>query len=353
MSYQPVQLTDRGNLQAAVQLNCHISDARFASDYTLCVYLLKMREFYRWEKQITYSESIQSETIGNWLTDREQLWENLEKLPFTELEFEGQQFDPFDSDSINQLVSAHGLIYSGGYGTKSKPVFFLAEAEQTFEQHGYTIYIAGRELARDLTAPPAMSLGKTIYIRRESLRRMLWERLEEWRWNKPDNAMGRAVGFYDFDDDLSSALNKMTDNEIDALILHEIGEIRAGEQLGDHWQKMLLTFPRPKLELAARAVRDHLADALSTLPTLLERMHPPSLHFYFANLNGMRKVIYPALYEAYNHWNTSGQPDALLKQIDTGKQHWLKIAKQMLVLNQTQKETAPQHIEALITENYL
>jgi hypothetical protein len=353
MSTQPVQPTVVGNLQATVQMNCHISDARFASDYTLCVYLLKMREFYRWEQQITYGESIESETIGNWLTDREQLWENLEELPFTELECGGQQFDPFDSDSINLVASAHGLIYSGGYGNQSKPVFFLAEAEQTIKQNGYTINIAGRELARDLTAPPAMSLGNTIYIRRESLRRMLWERLEEWRWNKPDNAMGRAIRFYDFDNDLFGALNKMTDNEVDALILHEIGEIRAGEQLGNDWQTMLLSFPRSKLQLTARAVRDHLADALSTLPTLLERLHPPSLHFYFANLNGMRKVIYPALYDAYDQWNTSGKPDALVDQIDSGKQHWLKIAKQMLALNQAEKETAPQNIEALIAQNYL
>ena len=326
------QLTDVDSLQATVQNNCHISDARFASDYTLCVYLLKMREFYRWEQRIGYDESLVGDKVGNWLTEREQLWENLENESFTDLEIGGQQFHHLNSDAINHALSTYGLIYSGGYGSKSKPVFFLAESEQCIEQKGYTIHIAGRELARDLTAPPAMSLDKTIYIRRESLRRMLWERLEEWRWNKPDNAMGRAISFYNFDDDLSGSLDKMTDNEVEALVLHEIGEILAGEQLGDGWQKMILSFPRSKVEMMSRAVRDHLADALSTLPALLERMHPPSLHFYFANLNGMRKMIYPALINAYDHWRTSGQTDALMKQIDIGQQHWLQVARQMLEL---------------------
>ncbi len=353
MQHKPVQLTDTGNLQAAVQINCHISDARFASDYTLCVYLLKMREFYRWEESIAYGEPLAGETVGNWLTDREQLWENLEDSPFTVLEFGGQQFDPFDSDSINHTLSEHGLTYSGGYSNQCKPVFFLAEAVKTIKKNGYTIYIAGRELARDLTAPPAMSLDNTIYIRRESLRRMLWERLEEWRWNKPDNAMGRAIDYYDFDQDLTGSLEKMTDNEADVLVLHEIGEILAGEQLGDNWQKMLLGFQRSKAELMARAVRDHLADALSTLPALLERMHPATLHFYFANMSGMRKVIYPALLDAYNHWVSTGESSMLTGQVDSGKQHWLQIARQILQLHQNSEKTAAQSIEAMIDQNYL
>ena len=35
-----------------------------------------------------------------------------------------------------------------------------------------------------------------IFIRRESFQRMLWERLETWRWNKPDNAMAKAIACF-------------------------------------------------------------------------------------------------------------------------------------------------------------
>ena len=33
------------DLAQAVQHNCHISDARHGADYSLCVYLMKMREY--------------------------------------------------------------------------------------------------------------------------------------------------------------------------------------------------------------------------------------------------------------------------------------------------------------------
>ena len=103
----------------------------------------------------------------------------------------------------------------------------------------------------------------------------------------------------------------------------------------------------------ARAVRDHLADALSTLPALLERMHPPSLHFYFANLYGVRKVIYPALLDAYNHWVRTGQADTLEEQVHIGKQHWQRVATDILDRHHSGEMTVANIIETLIDQNHL
>ena len=61
---------------------------------------------------------------------------------------------------------------------------------------------------------------------------MLWERLEEWRWNRPANAMQHALACYDFDNDPDAALEAMTDNELNTAMLHEIGEVQAGKLLG-------------------------------------------------------------------------------------------------------------------------
>ena len=41
----------------AVQTNCDIADARHAADLPLCIYLLQMREFYRWEHGLTFGAS--------------------------------------------------------------------------------------------------------------------------------------------------------------------------------------------------------------------------------------------------------------------------------------------------------
>jgi hypothetical protein len=267
----------------SVQLNCHISDARHAGNYTLCVYLLKMREFYRWEHQYPFSEKLSSDDIGNWLSNREALWDKIEKEDYQCLQIASSEHDPFDSQAINQELFAKNLVYSGGYGVKDKPHFFLADLEKKENINNYTIYISGKEYARDLTSPPAMSQHNTIYIRRESFKRLIWEHTDEWRWNKPENAMARAIRCYDFENDIDNALSNMTNNELDAAILHEIGEIQAGEKLVG-WQQMMSDITFTQAEIMARAVRDHYADTLHTLPTLIENNNRASIHFYFANL---------------------------------------------------------------------
>jgi hypothetical protein len=340
-------------LKSDVQQNCHISDARSASDYTLCVYLLKMREFYRWEHGYPYGATLPSEAVGEWLTAREGLWDALMDKEFTPLRIDGQEYDPFDCEDINRQLEHRRLIYSAGYGNNAKAHFFLARLEKKLEHSGYRIYVSSEELARDLTAPPAMSRQGEIFIRRESLRRMVWEKLEEWRWNRPDNAMGRAIRYYDFDRNLQTALERMTDTEIEALVLHEIGEVRAGQAIGEAWREMLDSFPRSKLELMARAVRDHLADCLSTLPALLERQHPPSLHFYFANLSGMRKQIYPGLLRAYEHWVACGDAGELERQVEAGSRHWLQVAQDLVALHESRVRSAWHEMESLIERKSL
>jgi hypothetical protein len=336
----------------AVQHNCHISDARFAGNYTLCVYLLKMREYYRWEKAHPFSTTLTNDDVGKWLTEREQLWEQIEQQPFTPIPANGESYDPFEAGDINAHLLEHGLVYSAGIGQKSKPHFFLADLLRKEKINGYTIYVSAREYARDLTSPPAMSQGTDIYIRRESFRRMLWEKLETWRWNKPQNAMASAIGCYDFDHDLETALDAMTDHELDAAVLHEIGEIRAGETLPG-WGDMITTLAFTKAEIMARAVRDHLADAISTLPQLIEQHRDASIHFYFANLTSMRQLIFPALLDAYKQWTENGNIEPLNRLVEKSAQHWRQIAEQMLAMHRDYGENSHTHIEQLIDANYL
>ena len=44
-------------LASVVQHNCDVSDARHAGDYGMCSFLLKMREYYRWEHQLSFSSA--------------------------------------------------------------------------------------------------------------------------------------------------------------------------------------------------------------------------------------------------------------------------------------------------------
>jgi hypothetical protein len=339
-------------LALAVQHNCNISDARFAGNYTMCIYLLKMREYFRWEMEQDFGSALTREDVGQWLTEREQLWSDIEHQDYARLDIEGEMHDPFHSQHINSKLLDHGLVYSAGIGQKSKPHFFLADLVKHEKHDSYDIYVSAREYARDLSSPPAMSQDKAIYIRRESFKRMVWEKIEQWRWNKPQDAMARAIACYDFDGNLHTALDEMTDHELESAILHEIGEIRAGEYL-DGWHDMMAQLMFTQAEIMARAVRDHLADAISTLPALLEQQQDASIHFYMANLTSMRKHIFPALLDAYNEWLQNGNTAKLEKLVDESRNHWQNIAGEMLALFRQYGENSHQHIEQLVNANTL
>lgn len=333
------QLTER------VQHNCNISDALFARNYSLCIYLLKMREFYRWEKGFAYRDSLPKSPLGEWLTAREQLWEQIEEEEYHPLTIDTEAYQPFESEAINQQLADAGLIYSGGY-CGQKPHFFLAELEKRVDEEGATVYVAGRELAREITAPPALSLGDTIFLRRESLSRMIWEKLEEWGWQDPNRAIARAVSYYPFDKDFDLALERMTDDELDTLLEHELGEVMIGRELGPDWEVILAALPRSRAEYQLRAIRDHLVDCTRTLPRLLDEGREAALHFYFANFTTMRKAIFPTLAEAYQKWLASGNNKALREACLRGQDHWMALAQRIL---QTYREQDTEELHHHLT----
>ena len=317
----------------SVQLNCHISDARHGADYGLCTYLLKMREYFRWEKRLDFTQSLSNDEVGDWLTEREQFWAGLEDLEYNPIKIDGRKYDPFDFQGINRALSLHGLVYSSGVGRSGRTHFFLAELEQQEERDGYSIFVSGREYARDLTAPPAMMRREVIFIRRESLRRMLWEKLESWRWNRPDNALGRAFACYDFEQDLENSLEQMTEDELSLLLLHEQGEYQAGDWLGDGWEEMLVDLIDGPVEIAARAIRDNLADCMVTVPSLATCRASASFHFFIGNLSAMRKKIFPELKAGYDHWLQTGETSLIQDAASQGEVKWKSVARTMLDLH--------------------
>jgi hypothetical protein len=125
-------------------------------------------------------------------------------------------------------------------------------------------------------------------------------------------------------------LSRMAEQESEVLILHEIGEAMAEPMLGPSWRAMLMSFSSRRAIFMARSVRDNLADCLSTLPELIRREQTCSLHFYFANLDGLRRTLFPQLVSAYEHWRDSGDASKLLAAVEAGRTHWYAAANQLL-----------------------
>lgn len=321
-----------GALRAAVQRNCDIADAQFAGNYTLCTYLLKMREFYRWERGLPLSAALDRQEVGDWVSERERGWETLEGLAPEALPIAGRRHDPFDQDAVNHALEPYGLVYGAGLGRGARPLFFLGELLRCEEFGGYRVYVVGAEKARDLVSPPAMSREDRIFVRRESVRRLLFEMIEAWqmRGAPAADALARALEVYGYDPAVESTLEAMADGEVEAAVWHEVGEVLAGHALGAAWKDRILEVAGSRHELVARAVRDHLADCLTTLPALLAERNEGSIHFYFANLTGMRALLFPQLRQAYEDWVAGAPLDLLKGLVAPGREHWLAVARRFL-----------------------
>jgi len=337
-----------GQLAHSVQQNCDISDAQFAGQYSLCTFLLKMREYYRWEYDIPLTSPLSKSEVGTWLAGREQMWDGLIDQTLQPLSIGEREYDPFDSTGLNAALTPLGTVYSGGYGLFHKPQFFLGALLRTEIHADVTFYVSGCEYARELSASPALALGDTVFIRQECLRRLLWEKIEEWRWKQNANApLARAMACYPAATDLERTLEHMTDNETHTLILHELGEVRVGRLLGPRWETMLTALQRAKAEFLARAVRDHLADCLVTLPALLAQDNRAALHFYFANFTGQRREIFPEALTVYQRWCNSAGDAELRGVCERGAQRWCTVANSLLDEFTHTPENIDTHIETL------
>ena len=325
-----MMLRNLPELANAVQRNCDISDARYAGDYGMCTFLLKMREYYRWEHELPLTRALPSAELGDWLSAREARWRALEDADFELLPLDSGAADPMAADAANRELLPRGLVYSAGYGRWHKPVFFLGELLRAEERDGYRVIVSSCEHARELAAPPAMLQGRTIFVRLESVRRYLWEKVEEWQWRKLDRRMTRVLAGYDYVADPEGALARMAENEMESMILHELGEARAGEQLGPAWEEMLARVARTPAEIEARAVRDLLADCLQTLPALIARENLPALHFYFATFDAPRRELFPLALEAYEHFLGTGSLERLARVAGEGRERFLAEARALL-----------------------
>ncbi len=341
---------DLEQLKIAVQANCDIADARHAREMTMCNYLLAMRELYRGEEGLPLHQPLKQAELSAWIARRETLWNELEDADFQPLPI-GGGCDHFDNATINAALASQGLVYAGGLGRWGKPHFFLGDLVRQEARHGLAVLVSEREHARDLFAPPAALREGLVFLRLDALRRWLWEKTEVWGVKQADGALKAALDGYGFASDAGAALDRMAAGEGETLILHEVGESMAEPLLGPAWRDMLGGLSQRRAELLARAVRDNLADCLSTLPALIERSAGPSIHFYFANLDGLRRSLFPRLASAYAAWRRTGDDADLRLAFRDGQTHWREAALRLLATWQDDPDAAENAFSGWVDEH--
>jgi hypothetical protein len=284
--------------------NCAISDANFAGGFSVCGLVLRLRELFKWEHGLDPWVERDSAEVLEWIGAREEQWERMAGLEFKDIRVGGCDYDPFDSEGVNKILEPEGLWYGAGYARGLKPVFLLAEIEEKRIVEGQTVYILGRELARDLFAVPAFTDGDAIVVRTASARTFIWDQIA-YGAESGREALRFALRRYGLEGEgaaeVSGNLEHIVTGEIESYIRHELGELLETKFDRATWRELVAAFPHSPVELLARAVKDLLADTgeKGTLEFIIKERRSGSLGFYVAFLDGLRKVLFPEIREAF------------------------------------------------------
>jgi hypothetical protein len=304
------QVFDLDSIVSQIQRNCSISDSRHAGLYSICGLALRLRDLYKWEKGLDPWVERESSEILEWIASKEEQWGDLLELDFSELIIDGSRYDPFDSTGINGLLNPQGYFYGAGYVHSLKPSFFMGVLEDVKQVDGHTVYILGREFARDLLTIPALSQDNCIVVRQESARLFLWDLI---LFTKKSGQKALNFGLKNYgvkrkdSEAIQRNLARISAAETETYLYHELGELRDTVFESNIWKEIIATFPHTPIELVARSVKDLLADTneFGTLRHIVEKRKAASLGFYVAFFDGLRKELFPELPRAFEEFATT------------------------------------------------
>lgn len=306
-----------------VRKNCDISDAHHAGLFSICGLALRLRDLYKWENKLPPWVEKDSSEILDWIDDREQRWDKLIDGDYKPLSISGRLYDPFDTEGINVLLEAGGLFYGAGYARGLKPTFFLTRIDEIKRVNGHTVYLLGRELARDLLTLPALTQDSCVLLRQEAARLFLWDSMFYIK-KSGRKALAFALencGLKNQDTgSLQRNLAKIFAAQKETYIYHEVGELRDTVFDGDLWREVIAAFPRTPVELLARSVKDLLADTNEhgTLNYIIRERKQAALGFYVAFFDGLAKEIFPELRASFEEFARTLNWQVIEKAVTTG-----------------------------------
>jgi hypothetical protein len=249
---------------------------------------------------------VEREAISQWIQQKEARWPELEEQGLRTLSFGGSRYDPFDLVSVNADLGPQDYVYGAGYGMYLKPTFFLARRLSATDVEGHRVVTTGQELVRDLFTAPAMLLDRTIFLRLDPLKAMLWDRYVQLA---PSRCSVLAVAFQSFgiqpgqtlDRSFETALERMVLAYAAVLLRHELAESHLSVP---DWKGMFTSVPDRKVELYLRAVQDLLADTAERGPLryIIEAQDDRLLALFVGLLDGFRRLLFPELSVAYGRF---------------------------------------------------
>ncbi len=327
---------DVATLAGQIQHNCDIADAGSGAVFSLCGFLLRLRDHYKWEHGLNPWEEPEPVDLLEWVEAREEKWLEMGQENFQPLVVGGNVHQPFDLDPINDRLRPQGLVYGAGYVAGMKPSFFLAELEESRSVGTLRIDTVDRELSRDLFVTPAMRQGDRIVARRSAMLFFLWDQVLEMR-PSARSALHYAFQQHGLDlealrrspKELGPVLRQVAAAELAAWIYHEIGEAREDTFGGTLWQEIVSTYANSPVEILARVLKDLLADTHpdGLLGHIIGCGLKSSLGFYVAFLRSFSRMVFPEIRQAFKRFVPNGDWFIIEQARDQGRNRVLGIAR--------------------------
>lgn len=314
-SFQPPE-----GLLEQVRGNCVIADAAVAGRFSLCGLLLRLRNLYKWERGLPPWREQDTGQVLEWVSQREQMWEEvLEKEPQT-LSLEGRSFDPFDTEGINRVLQPQGLLYGAGVVGGGAPVFFLARQEKTWQIDGLVVHQLGEEFTNDILFLPGLRQGGDIFLRRGPFPYLLWDMLADPR---PSQTAFKRFALAAYGRDYRQvvtnpsweALAPVLDGEMQGVLWHEMGEAGDAAPAQELLALAAGQHPGSDVEHFVRGVKDLMADCgpQGRLAQIAAHQNRGALGLYPVWQAGFLRLLFPEIIPAVQEFMAHGDWEAIEK----------------------------------------
>lgn len=335
-----------------IQFNCDISDARGHDLYSMCTMVLKLRNLYKWQKALEPWEEPEPSDLLEWIDAREHYWQTIVDQPYRFLSFDGVNYSPDDVAAINDKLRSSGLVYGSGYGGSMKAVFFLADRIEQRSVCGCRVIIMGKQRAKEMASPFAMAQQGVVYIHKDNLRYFLWDQIQELR-SCSRAAFRHAMELHGVIQNgkleqslLKTKFDTIVEEEMDLFVYHEVGEILQTTLDSAMLERIVTTFPASVIELVCRSLKDILADThpQGLLHHLISERREASLSLYVGLLDGMRKELFPEIFEAFKKFCGGADWPAISRAQEVCRKRSLALAHNIREIGATIGEDSDDYV---------
>ncbi len=349
------------SLVTNIQHNCHISDAKDHGIYSMCTMVLKLRNLYKWEHTLEPWEEPETADLLDWIEAKETFWETISEESFKPLYINGQVLSSSDATAINTTLVKEGRIYGAGYGRSMKAVFYLADILEQKVVEGCPVIISGKELAKEMASPFAMSQEKVIYIRKEPLRFFLWDYIQELR-SSCRISLRHALDYYGLLEDkklnqerFKERLDHIVNKEMNLFVYHEVGEILETTFDSQTLQMLIAHYPGSVIEFVARALKDILADThpKGVLSYIFREKRESSLSLYIGLLDGLRKKLFPEFFSAFENFLKEKDWQLIEEARLTCRDNNLRLAGKIKTITQSIGQKGDEEVQAEFNKQIL